>query len=132
FYLACFAAGARFCLTTQPLYRYRLRSDSLTALHSIDDLRRLQQVDRRLLREQRLAVQPGFPAALKRHRHSIDQRLQWRVVIDAVKRRDWPGALRASLQGWHVFTYVSGKLAVEVWRRLRWGRGSGRASVAET
>src|SRR5690606_5741979 len=33
FYLACFSAGARFYLASQPLYRYRLREDSLTALH---------------------------------------------------------------------------------------------------
>src|SRR3546814_20704350 len=58
--------------------RYRLRADSLTALHSTEDLRRLQAVDRRLLREHRFAGQPGFAAALGRHRRSIDQRLQWR------------------------------------------------------
>ncbi|HMA13944.1 MAG: glycosyltransferase family 2 protein, partial [Bacteroidota bacterium] len=34
FYLACFAAGARFHLARRPLYRYRLRDDSLTARHS--------------------------------------------------------------------------------------------------
>jgi succinoglycan biosynthesis protein ExoO/succinoglycan biosynthesis protein ExoU len=132
FYLACFAAGARFFLVQQPLYRYRLRDDSLTALHSTEDLRRLQRVDRALLREHGLAGEPRFVAALKRHRQSIDQRLQWRVVIDEVKRGAWLSALAASLQGWHVFTYVSGKLAVEAWRRLGPGRGAGRASAAET
>src|SRR3546814_1206507 len=43
FYLTCFAAGARFYLAQQPLYRYRLRDDSLTALHSIEDLRRSEE-----------------------------------------------------------------------------------------
>lgn len=132
FYLACFGAGARCYLTRQPLYRYRLRADSLTARHSIDDLRRLQAVDRRLVGHARLSQQPGFSAALRRHRRSIDQRLQWRVVIDEVKRGAWLRALAAGLSGWHVFTYVSARLAAEAWRRLGPGRSSGRASAAET
>lgn len=134
FYLACFAAGARFYLAPRPLYRYRLREDSLTARHSTDDLRRLQQVDHALEREARLTGQPGFAAALRRHRRSIDQRLQWRVVIDEVKQGAWMRAAAAGLQGWHVFTYVSGKLAAEAWRRSGAGRrrGAGRASAAET
>ena len=128
FYLACFSAGARFYLMQQPLYRYRVRSDSLTALHSTEDLRRLQGVDRRLLDEHAGAAGADFVIALRRHKRSIDQRLHWREVIDAVKRRAWLSALAASLQGWHVFTYVSGQLAGEAWRRL----GPGRARTAET
>ncbi|MEQ8357017.1 MAG: glycosyltransferase family 2 protein [Kiloniellaceae bacterium] len=129
FYLACFSAGARFYLLREPLYRYRIRADSLTAHHSIDDLRRLQLVDARLLREQRAAA-AGFVSALKRHKKSIDQRLQWRLVIGAMKRRAWIAALGASLKGWHVFGYVSIKLAGEAWRRL-WRRDV-RARAVET
>lgn len=134
FYLACFAAGACFYLAPRPLYRYRLRSDSLTARHSIEDLRRLQQVDRVLARDTALAQQPHFTAALRRHRKSIDQRLQWRVVIDEVKRGALLRAAAAGLQGWHVLTYVSVRLAAEAWRRLGAGRrrGAGKASAAET
>ena len=61
---------------------------------------------------------------------SIDQRLQWRLVIGAVKRRAWIAALGASLKGWHVFGYVSIKLAGEAWRRL-WRRDV-RARAVET
>lgn len=132
FYLACFSAGARFYLLQRPLYRYRLRSDSLTALHSAEDLRRLQGVDRRLLRAHAAGGNVGFVAALRRHKRSIDQRLQWRVVIDEVKRGAWLRAAVAGLRGWHVFTYVSARLAGEALRRLGAGRGAGRASVAET
>ena len=131
FYLSCFSAGGRFYLLQEPLYRYRLRGDSLTARHSTDDLRRLQRVDEGLLR-QAGEVPPEYLAALKRHKQSIDQRLQWRVVIDEVKRRAWLRALGASLQGWHVFGYVSGQLAGEAWRRLGLGRALGRARAAET
>lgn len=127
FYLDCLAAGASFYLLQEPLYRYRLRGDSLTARHSTEDLRRLQQVDQRFL-ENATGASPAFRAALKQHKQSIDQRLQWRVVIDEVKRGAWWGALGASLQGWHVFGYVSGQLAGEAWRRL----GPGRAKAAET
>src|SRR3546814_11017652 len=56
FYLTCFAAGARFYLAQQPLYRYRLRDDSLTAPHSIEDLRRLQQVDDPMLHARGLGI----------------------------------------------------------------------------
>jgi len=128
FYLDCLAAGARFYLAQRPLYRYRLRGDSLTARHSIEDLRRLQAVDRRLLRDSATCGGPGFRRALRRHKRSIDQRLQWRVVIDAVKRRAWLQALGAACRGWHVLTYVCAKLAGEAWRRL----GPGRARAAET
>jgi len=127
FYLRCFSAGGRFYLLQEPLYRYRLRGDSLTAHHSTEDLRRLQQLDAQLLR-QAVGAPPDYRRALKRHKQSIDQRLQWRVVIDEVKRGAWLGALGASLRGWHVFGYVSGQLAGEAWRRL----GPGRARAAET
>jgi glycosyltransferase involved in cell wall biosynthesis len=132
FYLACFSAGARFCLLQRPLYRYRLRSDSLTARHSTEDLRRLQGVDRRLLQAHSASGKAGFTAALRRHKRSIDQRLQWRVVIDEVKRGAWLSAAAEGLRGWHVFTYVSARLAGEAWRRLGPGRGAGRARAAET
>lgn len=132
FYLACFSAGARFWLSPLPLYRYRLRADSLTACHSTEDLRRLRSVDHRLLRDPGQAGGRDFMKALKRHQQSIDQRLQWRVVIDEVKRGAWLRALRAGCAGWHVFTYVSAQLAVEVWRRLGPGRSAGRARAVET
>jgi glycosyltransferase involved in cell wall biosynthesis len=132
FYLACYSAGARFYLVQQPLYRYRVRSDSLTARHSTEDLRRLQEVDQRLLREHAATAGGDFLTALKKHKKSIDQRLYWRVVVGEVKRGAWFGALGASLQGWHVFTYVSVRLAGEAWRRLGPGRRAGRASTAET
>lgn len=128
FYLDCFAAGARFYLLSQPLYRYRLRGDSLTARHSTDDLRRLQAVDRRLLEAQAGDGSTELRVALTRHKRSIDQRLQWRVVIDEVNRGAWLHALAAGLRGWHVFGYVSRQLAGEAWRRL----GSRRARTVET
>ena len=132
FYLACFSAGARFFLSQLPLYRYRVRADSLTACHSTEDLRRLQGVDRRLLREHGRAGGRDFLVALRRHKRSIDQRLQWRIVIDEVKRGAWLRALGAACKGWHVFSYVSLQLAAEAWRRLGPGRSAGRASAAET
>src|SRR3546814_11120903 len=85
-----------------------------------------------MLRERGLAREPGFDTAPKRHRQSIDQRLQWRGVIDEVKRGAWLRALAASLAGGHDFTYVSGKLVGEAWRRIGTGQGAGRASAAAT
>lgn len=117
FYLACFAAGGRFFLCQQALYRYRIRADSVTAGHTAEDLRRLQGVDERLLSGG--AMLPAeFRTALLQHKKSIDQRLQWRVLIDAAKARNWHGAVLAGFKGWHVFHYVSVQLAAEIWRRV--------------
>lgn len=122
FYLDCFAAKGRFFLCQEPLYRYRLRSDSLTAAHSIDDLRRLQSVDQRFLEHAGAGRSDDFLPALREHKRSIDQRLQWRVFIEEVKGGSWLRALLASLKGWHVFSYVSAQLLSETWRRLWQGR----------
>src|SRR3546814_12010163 len=59
FYLTCFSAGARFYLAQQPLYRHPLRDASLTALHSIEDLRRLQQVAALMRGEGRMVPEQG-------------------------------------------------------------------------
>ncbi len=122
FYLDCFAAKGRFFLCQEPLYRYRLRSDSLTAAHSVDDLRRLQAVDLRFLEDRKASRNDDFLMALRQHKRSIDQRLQWRVFIEEVREGSWRRALLASLKGWHVFSYVSAQLMAETWRRLCQGR----------
>lgn len=116
FYLACLAAGGRFFLCQEPLYRYRLRANSLTATHTAEDLRRLQNVDQRFLKDSRTG-KGDFRAALRLHKRTIDQRLQWRVFIQEVKKGSWVNALLASLKGWHVFGYVIGQLSAELWRR---------------
>ena len=120
-YLSCLAAGGRFFLCQEPLYRYRLRADSLTARHTTEDLRRLQAVDRRFLRDGR-SQSAAFQAALREHKRSIDQRLQWRIFIEEAKGRKWMKAGLASFKGWHVFGYVIKQLAAELWRRLSAGR----------
>lgn len=121
FYLSCLAAGGRFFLCQEPLYRYRLRSDSLTACHTTDDLRRLQDVDLHFLHHGDSHT-VEFQAALLLHKKSVDQRLQWRIFIKEVKDRSWLKAILASLKGWHVFRYVARQLILEIWRR-RWPRG---------
>jgi len=121
FYMACFAAGARFFLCQEALYRYRLRSDSLTARHSTEDLRQFLAVNLRFLEHPALAS-PGFRAAMQDLRRSLEQRLQWRVFVDEARERSWHRAFLASLKGWHVFSYVSSQLLAEVWRRLCQGR----------
>lgn len=116
FYLACLAAGGRFFLSQEALYRYRLRANSLTATHTAEDLRRLQSVDQRFLKDSRTG-KGEFKAALRLHKKTIDQRLQWRVFIQEVKKGNWGRALLASLKGWHVVSYVIAQLSAELWRR---------------
>jgi succinoglycan biosynthesis protein ExoO/succinoglycan biosynthesis protein ExoU len=127
FYLDCFTAGARFLLLREPLYRYRIRGDSLTARHSIDDLRRFQALHAQLLGSGR-NLDPTFLAALRRHKRAVDQRLQWRLVMQALKQGTWGEALAASLKGWHVFPYVAGQLLGEAWRRAASAAGGARAA----
>ncbi|NIR58966.1 MAG: hypothetical protein GWO02_05315, partial [Gammaproteobacteria bacterium] len=54
--------------------------------HSEDDLRRLRDCDDALARIRPLS--PSERRALARHASSVDCRLQWRLLINAVKARD--------------------------------------------
>ncbi|MBU6372126.1 MAG: glycosyltransferase family 2 protein [Alphaproteobacteria bacterium] len=85
-YARALAEGARFLLTPALGYVSVVRAGSLSGRHSTEDLRRLRDVDDRLL--SRTDLSAAARAALRRHRVSTDKRLQWRIVIDAWKARD--------------------------------------------
>lgn len=120
-YLACLLAGGRFHLYPKALYRYRTRAGSLTARHSVADLRRLLDHDRRVEARFGGEADVALRRALRQHRRSIERRLSWRVFIESVKARDWPQALAAWVSSPPVCWHVSAELLREVVRRA--GRG---------
>jgi succinoglycan biosynthesis protein ExoU len=85
-YARALALGARLSLLPAMGYCAMTRPDSLSARHSIADLEALRDCDLRLAR-----LRPYTPSerrAIRAHHQSIDARVQWRRLIEAVKARD--------------------------------------------
>jgi succinoglycan biosynthesis protein ExoU len=101
------------------------RPGSLSKAHSPEDLRRLRDCDAGL------AALPGLSnrdrRALRRHWTSVDCRLQWRLLIDAVKARD----VKTGLGAFHTpeaALYLAARLGEQAWLRGQaWARGRARA-----
>jgi len=113
-YARALALGARFVMTPATGYVSVERCDSLSKNHSELDLQRLRDCDDDLA-----CIRPLTPAeahALQRHRSSVDCRLQWRLLINAVKARD----ARAALATFHTpetSVYLTARLAEQAWLR---------------
>ncbi|MDG2520299.1 glycosyltransferase [Caulobacter segnis] len=114
FYAAALAHGAQLLLTGPQGYVAVTRPDSLSGRHSEEDLRRLRDCDRDIA-----AVRPlsrAESAALDAHAVSVDQRLQWRLLINAVKARD-PAAMAATVTSWPVARFLAARLIEQLWLR---------------
>lgn len=133
-YARCLVAGARFVLVPRPGYDYTIHGASLTANHSIDDLRHLRAMDDELLAVIQAGHDRAAERALRRHRVSIDQRLHWRVFIEDVKRRAPGAALATLLRSPAVCRYIVRRCLNEVrvrsCRRLSCGPASRRRRAA--
>lgn len=106
-YLACLLKGARWWLTPQAMYRYRVRSGTLTDVQSAADLHRIRTLEDRLLREDPLvASDPELASALRRHKAKIDRFYYYRAFTDAVKAGAYSVALRQLLQSAAGFRYI--------------------------
>jgi succinoglycan biosynthesis protein ExoU len=114
-YARALALGARLVLIPDAFYVSVVRENSLSGRHSEDDLRCLRDGDRDLAAE--LPLQGAEKAALERHTKSIDCRLQWRLLILAVKQRNAGAALAAFRRPWPVPLYLLEKLLEQAWRR---------------
>ncbi len=113
-YARALALGARFLLTPAAGYVSVEREGSLSKKHSEHDLRQLRDCDDALAR-----VRPLTPAehrALRRHRASVDNRLQWRLLINAVKARD-PIAAVKTFHTPAAALYLACRLAEQAWLR---------------
>lgn len=116
FYARALAHGARFVVGGEAGYISVERAGSLSKEHSPEDLRRLRDCDEGLAAISTLSQ--AERRALKRHWGSVDCRLQWRLLIDAVKRRD-AGAAVATFHTPQAALYLAARLGEQVWVRGR-------------
>lgn len=113
-YARALAHGARFRLVAPAGYISVERAGSLSKLHGEEDLRQLRDCDAALA-----AIRPmsdGERSALRRHASSVDCRLQWRLLINAVKARDAAAAVR-TFRTPETAAYLATRLAEQAWLR---------------
>ena len=60
----------------------------------------------------------GERRAVQQHRESVDCRVQWLVVIEAAKSRDYPRLVGAFLRSMRISIYLVHRLVEEVDRRM--------------
>jgi len=113
-YARAIALGARFLLTPPAGYISVEREGSLSKKHSEHDLRLLRDCDDALARIRPLSS--SEQRALNRHRASVDHRLQWRLLISAVKARD-PVAAAKTFHDPAAALYLARQLGEQVWVR---------------
>ena len=117
FYARALISGARFLVIPTPGYAAVVRKDSLSARHSRRDLERLRDSDFELLCNTRLSSHER--RALKDHFTSVDCRVQWLRVIEAVKSRDLTNFVPAFCRSPQVTLFLFERLRDEFVRRLR-------------
>lgn len=108
-YARALGLGARLLLVPAQGYVSVVRPNSLSGRHSETDLKHLRDCGRDLLAS--LPLSPPARRALRRHFLSMDCRLQWRLLILAVKNRDIRSAAATFLRPWPVPWYLAGQLA---------------------
>lgn len=114
-YARALAWGARLILVPPQGYVAVTRPDSLSGRHTIEDLQALRDCSRTLATLPHLSA----PArqALRRHYRSVDKRLQWRRLIEAVKTGNAPAAVSTLTSG-PVALHLGLQLAEQAWLRL--------------
>ena len=120
-YARVLAGGGTGVLTTAAGYVSVRTSRSLSQAHSIEDLRRLRDCDQDLARASTRTS--GERRALRSRRRGVERRLQWRLLIEAVKARQPLRAVK-TFESVHVSLYLAGQLIEQAWlRSLRALRG---------
>lgn len=113
-YARALALGARLNLLPAMGYCAVTRAGSLSSRHSIADLEALRDCDLRLTR-----LRPWSPSerqAIRAHHQSIDERVQWRRLIEAVKARD-PARCLSAFTSPRVSLFLFARLAEQAWLR---------------
>jgi succinoglycan biosynthesis protein ExoU len=90
-YARALTAGAAFRIIPSRTYVSVVRSGSISGNHTREDLERLRDSDKAL--QQLPALTPEEVLLVQQHYESIDARVQWLNVIDAVKERNVAGFL---------------------------------------
>ena len=113
-YARALALGARFLLTPAAGYISIERAGSLSKTHSEHDLQALRDCDASLA--QIRAFSADERRALRHHTASVDHRLQWRLLINAVKARDAGAALK-TFHSASATLYLAARLGEQIWLR---------------
>lgn len=107
-YARALGLGARMVLLPAQGYISVVRPNSLSGQHTETDLRNLRDCDHALLAS--LPLNPSGKHALRQHFLSLDCRLQWRLLILAVKQRNVKAGLATFIRPWPVPLYLTRKL----------------------
>jgi len=108
-YARALALGARLKLIPVQGYVSVVRDNSLSGRHTETDLLHLLECDHAI--GQLSGLRAPDKDALRRHYGSIDCRLQWRLLIMAVKRGDWSACRAGFARPYPVPFYLLARLA---------------------
>jgi succinoglycan biosynthesis protein ExoU len=107
-YATALAMGAVFRVVPFRTYVSIVRSSSISGNHSKEDLKQLRESSRDLARLPQLT---GSERKLfRQHSDSVDARVQWLNVIDAVKRRSVTAFVSPFFIRWTIFVFLLGQL----------------------
>jgi succinoglycan biosynthesis protein ExoO len=117
--LSCLLAGARFAVTSESLYRYRIREGSISWRLSKRDIDTLLEAHSETGLDERFRDSDDIKAASRTYVRALERARVIAEIIEDTKARNWPKAL-ASTAG-HPETWLQlarfGSAAVE--KRLR-------------
>jgi succinoglycan biosynthesis protein ExoU len=111
-YASALAAGAVFKVVPFRTYVSVVRSNSISGNHSKRDLERLRESSRYLAGLSQLTVSER--KLVRRHSDSIDARIQWLNVIEAVKSRSLSAFVSPFFIRWTTCMFLLGKLWEQV------------------
>jgi hypothetical protein len=106
-YVACLLKQGRWWMTSEPMYRYRIRSGSLSESASAGDLWRISALQESLLRsDPMVAADVKLAAALRRHKAKSDRWYYYRAFTDAVKAGASDQARQLLFESTRSFYYI--------------------------
>jgi succinoglycan biosynthesis protein ExoU len=121
-YARALAAGAVFKVIPSQTYVSVVRSGSISGNHTKEDLQRLRDSDKALQQLPTLTKQEM--KLVQRHYESIDARIQWLNVIDAVKMRSVSAFLPPFFIRWVTSVYLINCLLEQIVVRSKKKLGS--------
>jgi succinoglycan biosynthesis protein ExoU len=115
-YARALALGANLIITPTQGYVSVVRSNSLSGNHTENDLLNLRNCDKIIIKDCNLSKIDND--ALYQHYLSIECRLQWRLLILAVKNRNLRQAVNTFLHPYPVSLYLCKQLILEFLTRI--------------
>jgi succinoglycan biosynthesis protein ExoU len=116
-YARALALGARFLIVPSQGYVSVVRTDSISAHHTKQDLERLRDSDLDLCTLEVLTEKER--RAVKKHHSSVDARVQWLAMIEAFKSRSPRRFLAPLFRSPQISLFLVRKLLSEFSRRIQ-------------